>query len=173
MRKRKKTTVITGVSREQANQAFGTFALATAQIDAINANIDEQCAAIRDEHTAQLTQLTAEKEQCFEVLKAFATENKAQLFAAKKSLDMPHGVIGFRTGTPKLKTLKGYTWAAALQLVKQLLPSYVRLSEEIAKDKLLADRNTQLLQSMLQQCGMQVVQDETFYVDPATTATQQ
>lgn len=57
---------------------------------------------------------------------------------------MAHGVIGFRTGTPKLKTLKGFTWASALQLVKEFLPGYVRQTEEIAKDKLLADRDGQV-----------------------------
>lgn len=79
---------------------------------------------------------------------------------------MAHGVIGFRTSTPKLKTLKGFTWASALQLVKEFLPGYVRQSEEIAKDKMLADRETEDMAPQMAKCGIQVVQDETFYVEP-------
>lgn len=79
---------------------------------------------------------------------------------------MTHGVIGFRTGTPKLKTLKGFTWASALQLVKEFLPSYLRQTEEIAKDKLLADRDVENIVPQMNKCGIQVVQDETFYVEP-------
>ena len=94
---------------------------------------------------------------------------------------MAHGVIGFRTGTPKLKTLKGFTWASALQLVKEFLPSYVRKTEDVAKDKLLADRDMEVkvkdgedkvkLSHEMARCGIQVVQDETFYVEPKKEET--
>ena len=79
---------------------------------------------------------------------------------------MAHGTIGFRTGTPKLKTLKGFTWASALELVKEFLPDYVRQTWDIAKDKLLADRDAEEMLSRMAKCGMQVVQDEAFYVEP-------
>ena len=91
---------------------------------------------------------------------------------------MTHGVIGFRTGTPKLKLLKGFTWASALQLVKKFLPGYVRQTEEVAKDKLLADRELsevsfgdavktlKPMKEAMDDCGIQVVQDETFFVEP-------
>ena len=66
----------------------------------------------------------------------------------------------------KVKTLKGFTWASALQLVKEFLPTYLRQTEEIAKDKLLADRDVEDMQPQMAKCGIQVVQDETFYVEP-------
>lgn len=103
---------------------------------------------------------------------AFATENQAELFTKKKSLDMTHGTIGFRTGTPKLKTLKGFTWASAVNLVKEFLPSFIRTSEEVAKDKLLADRDEEGMTEKMAKCGIQVVQDETFYVDPKKEETE-
>ena len=92
---------------------------------------------------------------------------------------MAHGVIGFRTGTPKLKLLKGFTWASVEKLVKVFLPDYVREKTEVAKDRLLADRNLEdvgvtdslvivempMIDAMAK-CGLQVVQDETFFVEP-------
>ena len=113
-----------------------------------------------------MSELDDEKAKAFETLQSFAVENQAELFTKKKSLDMTHGVIGFRTGTPKLKTLKGFTWASALQLVKEFLPGYVRSSEEIAKDKLLADRDVEKMPEDMARCGIAVVQDESFYVEP-------
>lgn len=178
--KRQKKRVITGVTREAADNAFATFAKTDAGINKINADIELQCAKIREKHQAELTQLTQQRDQAFDILQAFATENQAELFTKKKSLDMAHGTIGFRTGTPKLKTLKGFTWASALTLVKKYIPGYVRTSEEIAKDKLLADRELETVEFIeneitkkripmcdaMAECGIIVAQDETFYVEP-------
>lgn len=181
MATRQKKTVISGVTREAADVAFATFAKADAGINKINADIELQCAKIREKHQAELTRLTAERDSSFEMLQAFATENQTELFSKKKSLDMAHGTIGFRTGTPKLKTLKGFTWASALELVKAFMPSsYIRKVEEIAKDKLLADRDLEdvkitesglmeqevTMKEAMAKCGIQVVQEETFYVEP-------
>lgn len=105
-------------------------------------------------------------------------ENQSELFAKRKSLEMTHGVIGFRTGQPKCKTARGTTWADALELVKDRLPNYIRTKEEVDKDRLLADRNLPcrrddepeeaarpLLHEMAL-CGILVVQEESFFVEP-------
>ena len=141
MVQRKKKVIVTGVSREEADEAFGVYATADAEISKINASMELQFAKIREKNAERLTLLQAERESAFEVLQAYAVENKDSLFAKKKSLELTHGVIGFRTGTPKLKTLKGFTWASALELVRRFLGfAYVRTVDELAKDRLLADR---------------------------------
>ena len=166
MATRKKKTIISGVTREAAEAAFGQYAKADAQINKINAEIELACAKIREKHADRLAALSDERDQAFDTLQSFATENRAELVTKKKSLDMAHGTIGFRTGTPKLKTLKGFTWEAAKNLVKEFLPSFIRTTEEVAKDKLLADRDGEGMADQMAKCGIQVVQDDTFYVDP-------
>ena len=178
MATRQKKTLIQGITAEQANDAFANYAKADAQINKINADIELQCAKIREKRADELTRLSDEREKAFDTLQAYAVENQAELFTKKKSLEMTHGTIGFRTGTPKLKTLKGFTWASALQLVKEFLPGYVRQTEEIAKDKLLADRDSDVMvagdplgpgkpmREQMAKCGIAVTQDETFYVEP-------
>ena len=178
MAKREKKVIISGVTRESADEAFAIYAKADAQSMKIIADIELQCAKIRERYANKLAELEGEKEKAFNTLQAYAIENQTELFAKKKSLEMAHGVIGFRTGTPKLKTLKGFTWASALQLTKEFLPGYVRLTEELAKDKMLADREAMVttdedplgagksMIEMMAKCGIQVVQDETFYVEP-------
>ena len=181
MAKRVKKIIITGVTREAADEAFAKYAKVDAESAKITADIELQCAKIREKYAGRLAELDAAKTVAFDTLQSFATENQAELFSKKKSLDMAHGVIGFRTGTPKLKTLKGFTWASALQLVKEFLPGYVRKTEEVAKDKLLADRDMDVrvkdgagevkLSQEMTRCGIQVVQDETFYVEPKKEET--
>lgn len=166
MAKRVKKTIISGVTREQADAAFAQYAKAVAQSEKITAEIELQCAKIREKFANQLAALNDDAEQAFDTLQSFATENQAELFSKKKSLEMAHGIIGFRTGTPKLKTLKGFTWASALLLVKEFLPDFIRKTEEIAKDKMLADRESEGMVEKLSKCGITVAQDETFFVEP-------
>lgn len=173
---RQKKTVISGVSRAAADDAFAIYAKSDAQIKKINAEVELQCAKVREKYAADLGRLTTDRNKAFEILQAYATEQKVELFAKRKSLEMAHGVIGFRTGTPKLKTCKGFTWASALELVKRIMPGYVRTTEELAKDRLLADREMTVvvnsgddvavpMTEAMKGCGIQVVQDETFYVE--------
>lgn len=164
--KRVKKQVISDVTREAAEEAFAGYAKAEAVSQKIQAEIELACAKIREKHAERLTALEATKTAAFDTLQAYATENKGELFTKKKSLDMVHGVIGFRTGTPKLKTMKGFTWASALTLVKEFMGDFIRTTEEIAKDKLLADREVEGMAEKMERCGIYVAQDETFFVEP-------
>ena len=114
----------------------------------------------------EIAKFQQQKDDALEVMQTFATENRDELFSKKKSMETAHGVLGFRTGTPKLKTRKGFTWAAVLELLKEFNPAYVRTSEEVAKDKLLADRENEDMPELMQKVGIKVEQDETFFVEP-------
>lgn len=171
MGKRIKKVVITGVTRDGAEEAFSRYAKADSEITKLTAEIELECTKIRDKYSERLAALTVSRDLAFDTLNSYATENKAELFSKKKSLDMAHGTIGFRTGTPKLKTLRGFTWAKALPLVKEYLPGYIRTNEEVAKDKMLADRDSKLgvnqepMSGLMAKCGIEVVQDESFFVE--------
>lgn len=166
MAKREKKIIISGVTREAMEEAFGRYATADAEMQSINAAMDKEFVAIRERNAERLAELEQQKTESFEVMQVFATEQREVLFSKRRSLETTHGIIGFRTGTPKLKTRRGFTWAAALELVREFLPSYIRTSEEVAKDKLLADRENEQLQPLMQKCGIDVVQEESFYVEP-------
>ena len=167
---REKKVVHEGVTREEMETAFGEYATADARLSKINATIDVQMTSIRERYADEISSLGERKEKAFDVMQTYAVENRDELFSRKKSMDCVHGVIGFRTGTPKLKTLKGFTWGAVLNLLKEFLSGYVRTIEEVAKDKLLADRDVEEVASMLGKVGLSVVQDETFYVEPKKEA---
>lgn len=162
---REKKTIITGVSREEMENAFAEYAKADSQMQKINAEMELQMTRIRERNQSAIDALQQAKDDSFAVMQAYATEHP-ELFTKRKSLETVHGIIGFRTGTPKLKTGKGFTWASVLELLKTFLPSYVRTVEEPAKDKLLADRDDEDVAPLLAKCGIVVAQDESFYVEP-------
>jgi phage host-nuclease inhibitor protein Gam len=163
---REKKVVHTGVTSETMEQAFSEYAIADAKLQKINATIDVQMTQIREKYADDIAKLNEKKDKAFDVLQAFAVENKDDLFSKKKSMESVHGTFGFRTGTPKLKTLKGFTWPAVTNLLKEFLPTYVRITEEPAKDKLLADRELDEVSGLFPKVGISVVQDETFFVEP-------
>ena len=163
---RVKKTVITGVTNEQVEAALSEFSQADSRIQKITAEMELKITAIRDKHAEELAELQKKKDDSMEILQIFATENMESLFSKTKSYKSAHGIFGFRTGTPKIKQLKGFTKESVLALVKAILPDYIRTAEEVAKDRLLADRDKEEVAEKLSKCGMVVVQDETFYVEP-------
>lgn len=165
MAKRVKKVIHSGITSEQMETAFAEYAAADARLAKINATMDEQITRIREKYADDVARLSETKDKNFEIVQAFAIENRDALFAKKKSMDGAHGTFGFRTGTPKLKTLKGFTWGAVTNLLKEFLPAYVRTSEEPAKDKLLADREVPKTAEMFAKCGISIVQDETFFIE--------
>ena len=102
---REKKIVVTGVTRETAESAFASFADADARQQRITAKMDQEITRIREKYQEDLAKLQEKKDESFEVMQTFAMENR-ELFTKKKSIEMLHGVFGFRIGTPKLKTLK-------------------------------------------------------------------
>ncbi len=165
MAKRTRKVILQGITSEQMEAAFSEYAAADARLAKIRAELDMQITRLRDKRADEISELEEKKEKSFEVVQAYSLENRERLFSKKKSMEGTHGTFGFRTGTPRLKTLRGFTWAAALNLIKEFLPDYVRVKEEPAKDLLLADREIPEVAAEFEKCGIEVVQDESFFID--------
>jgi phage host-nuclease inhibitor protein Gam len=166
MTKTRQTKKLLGsITREQAEEAFAEYAKKDARMQQITAKMDVEITRIREKYQSELTELSTIKEEAFEKMQAYATANR-QDFGSKKSMEFTHGVLGFRTGTPKLKTLKGFTWNSVTNLLKEFLPSYVRTTEEPAKDRLLADREDPNTSAQFAKVGIYVDQEEAFFVEP-------
>lgn len=163
--KRIKKTVITGVTKEQVEVAMSEFSQAESKIKKITADKELKIAVIREKSDTAIAELKKKMDDSFEVLQAFATENKESLFSKTKSYKSVHGVFGFRTGNPQVKPMKGFTKASVLSLVKAFLPDYIRVKEEVSDAKLLADRDKEGMEEELKKCGLSVIQEETFYVE--------
>ncbi len=162
--KREKKPVYTCNTMEDLENVASLYATADAKLAKITAMMDEQITAIRNKYANELQELQDEKDEQFTEIQQFAEKNP-QLFDKRKSLRITHGVIGFRTGTPKLKTVKKFTWGAVTELLKEFFPDYIRTEEVPAKDKILADRSEPYMIDLCKKCGIEVVQEESFYVE--------
>lgn len=167
---RKKREIISGITRDEMEDAMRIYATADAKERALNAELDGKLAEIREQYAAELADLNAEKDEAFEKLQAYATENREEHFTKRKSMETTHGTLGFRIGQPQLKPAKGMTWAGILELLKLKGKNYIRTVEEIAKDKLLAERELDDCKIIMEACHISVIQKETFYVEPKTEA---
>lgn len=163
---RQKKTIISGVSREAMEEAFGVYANADAEQRKLTAQMDSEIIDIRESYADRIAKFENEKKEAFEKMQVYATENRDELFTKRKSLETTHGILGFRIGTPKLKAKKGFTWAGVLELLKVKAPHYVRTTQEVAKDKLLAERDLEDTKVIMEACCVTVVQEESFFVEP-------
>lgn len=162
MAKRQAKTIVKGVTADQFQEAMASYAIADAKSSQITSKMDAEIAKIREKYASDLETHKETKEETFEVVQVYCEEHP-ELFKDKKSMETTHGTVGFRTGTPKLKLIKGFTWGAVLELLKVKKPGYVRTVEEPNKEKLLADRNAEIANEF-KGLGIMVDQDETFFI---------
>jgi phage host-nuclease inhibitor protein Gam len=167
---REKKVVHKGVTREQMDAAFGEYAIADARLDKIRATIDVQTTTIRGKYADEVNSLQDSMDKNFDIMQAYAVENRDELFTKKKSLECVHGTIGFRTGNPAVKPRKGFKWADVVCLLKDYLPDYLRTTVEPDKDRLLNDRGVEEVAALFGRVGIEIRQDETFYVEPKKEA---
>lgn len=164
------TKPLTEVSKESFEQAMNRYAAAEVREREINKMMDAEVNEIAEKYAAELQCVAMIKQVAFDEAQAYCVRHKKELFAKKRRIGTVFGIAGMRMGTPRLKTTKGSDWNTVLAALKEKLPAYVRTIEEPAKDMLLADRHNEKVAPLLLEIGVQVVQDELFYIEPRIAA---
>lgn len=163
---RAKKQVTEVITKPEAVIEMQKYAEATSKKKQLEAKIEMKIQAIREEHASDLMTCVTEQNEAFTKLQAFAEFRKDELFVNKKSLDLSHGVIGMRIGTPKVKAI-GITLGKALEMVKMAgLKKFIRTKVELDKEEIIQCRDDAKQMEALNTIGLHVVQDETFYVEP-------
>lgn len=151
-------------SRSEMEDCMKEICMLTIVQDQLSAVLDARLADIRTQYQADLAEVAVNLDVEIERAKDWA-DNHPEEFAGKKSIVMVHGTVGYRTGMPKLKTIKGWTWDRVLELLQSAYPEYIRRKVETDKEKLIADRVI-LGDDRLKSMGMVVSQDNPFFVEP-------
>lgn len=161
--KKQKTTTIT--TREELERVMGEFAQATIARGQLAFAMEARLNEIRHDYESRLAEFDEAIEAFLADLEAWAVMHPAD-FATRRSIDLVHGVIGFRTGQPALKTIKGVKWDHVLDMLKLANHlQYVRTEESVDKEAILAERE-QIGEKNLEKFGMRVEQAERFYAEP-------
>jgi len=128
------------------------------------AQMNEQMQKLKERFNEETQDARAKVKVLSEEVETFCLLHKAD-FDKKRTRNLTHGVIGFRTATPKVALLnRKYNWNTVLELVKKVFDGkYVRRKEEVNKDELLSDVSQKVLSDeQLAAIGMKVDQDEKF-----------
>jgi len=159
------------ITRDQAEAFVSQITDLTIQRNQLLADRDEQVSKIHSKFELTLGNLEGRIKTHTEIVRDWASDNPEE-FGKKKSIVFSQGTIGFRTGTPKLKTLPGWTFARVLDALRSIKwgAAYIRLTEEVNKQLLIADEACQNLgDGELKQIGLRIDQEESFFIEPAVT----
>ncbi len=159
---REKKKVLANIAEADYQENLAAYAKSEAEIRKINAEIDLKVSQIREKYQDRLNSLDTIKTESFDVVMQYAEENP-QLFEKKRSIDTAFGVLGYRLGTPKLSTRKGFTWSASLELLKAKFSQFVKTKEDVNKEAILADKT--LSDNDLKTVGLEIVQTDSFYIE--------
>jgi len=170
MKAKRVTRPLPDVSKETFEKAMKRYAAAEQREQEINKMMDAEVNEIAQKYAAELQCVAQIKQVAFGEAQAYCIRHKNELFAKRRRIGTAYGIAGLRMGTPRLKTIKGSNWNTVLAALKDKLPNYIRTSEEPAKDLLLADRYNENVAPLLLEIGVQVVQDELFYIEPRMAA---
>ena len=135
------------------------------------ASLDAELQSVRDNYETRLAPLAQSLAEKTERARAWAESNPGE-FAGRRSIEFAHGVAGFRTGAPKLKTVLRWKWDGVLEALRGARwgKTYLRVKEEINKEQIIADFGAGILGATdLRKAGAQVVQEESFFVEPKFT----
>ena len=158
-------------TRAQLEALLETMAGLKLEEARLAACLDDALRAARAEFEPGLTRLREDLELRTASAAVWA-EAQTEAFAGARSLALAHGTLGWRAGHPALKLLPEVTWDDALARAKAQAGArpYVRVREELNKQRLLADR-VALGADGLERLGLQILQEQSFFVEPRLEVT--
>ena len=128
--------------------------------------MDTELQEVRAKYQPDLTATADFIEQQTELCAEYCTQHPDLFPKDRKSLDLTHAIIGFRTGTPKVKLLKRWSVEAVIEALKaRFAKRYIREVVEIDKERIIAARDV-LTTEDLAGVGLAITQTETFYIEP-------
>ena len=164
-----KKKVLTNITEMQANQALGDYARAFSAKRELEARITQMIADIRSDYSDTLADLDTDLAEADEVITAYAQANP-KLFETKKSLELQHGTIGYRTNPPSVVIKKGVKVETVVSLLRnsKLANEFVREKTTYSLDKetIINRRGEEKLMAKLSEYFITVEQTETFFIEP-------
>jgi phage host-nuclease inhibitor protein Gam len=161
-------------SREEAEAAMNSLALAANNRRKFIARADAEKLAVDAKFAPNIEACNQAIEQQKTALCQWAEANPAA-FGKKKSIDFAAGTLGFRTGTPKLSLLnRSWTWDKVLTALREhaLFNRFIRTKQEVDKEAIITSAVTSPSTNWAS-VGVKMVQDESFYVEPNLTDTEE
>ena len=154
-------------NREQLEITLGQFAEVTLEHEGLKNEMEER---IRKAEQAVDREKDQESKALLKEMGAWADEHPEE-FAGKKSLDLVHGTIGYRTGMPRVTLPRGVKEDEVVAELIELdeCQQFIRVKHELDKDRIIAafaaddDPAGYTQTAALSEIGIKVAQTERFF----------
>lgn len=164
MAKRQTTTIR---SLDEFGGVLGEYASAVLERENLENMLERRIGQLREECRGRLDALAATAEALLDDMAAYAVLHPEMFPEGKKSLDLAHGTVGMRTGTPRVTLKKGLKEEDVVaKLDEDGIASLVREKREL--DKAAAIRDWALggeTARRVESYGIRVSQTERFFAE--------
>ena len=127
------------MNRTDLENVLGRYAAAVIEADALKAELDRKVNELRAGYEERAAALGKRAEIFFADVEAYLANNPEEIPAGRKSLELLHGTVGYRTGNPTVRLPRGADEAALCEELRGAgLPGYVRTRDEINREAVLA-----------------------------------
>lgn len=156
------------INRARAEELAGEISTLILEKNSKKIEMDRLITEIRTPYESAFEDLDKAIDDKTALLETWAAANPDEFPRNRKSIDMVHAVVGYRTGMPKLKTLIKWTWTKVLDaILAAKLERYTSVKVAVDKDKIISEHNQLLITNeTLKPLGLAVVQEESFFVEP-------
>lgn len=127
------------MNRTDLENVLGRYAAAVIEADALKAELDRKVNELRAGYEERAAALGKRAEIFFADIEAYLANNPEEIPSARKSLELLHGTVGYRTGNPTVRLPRGVEEAALCEELRGAgFPEYVRAREEVNREAVLA-----------------------------------
>ncbi|WP_457571290.1 host-nuclease inhibitor Gam family protein [Desulfovulcanus sp.] len=121
---------------QQANQAMAEIKELKRSLEQIEHDLNDTIDRAKANAEAKAAPIQSRLEALENGLLAFAEYNKEELFAKKRTVEVMHGLLGYRR-SKEIKTKPKITWAMVLGKIKELgFKEAIRIKEQVNKEEL-------------------------------------
>lgn len=156
-------------TREELEKTMGEFAAAEVALAAQKAEMEARILEIRKEYEEATAALKLAAEAPFKQLELWARRHP-EAFGEKKTLELLHGSIGFRTGMPRVSLKRGLDEEALCQALENAgCGKVVRTVRELDKAEIIrlaaatGEAEKFFSQNLAREFGLKVSQTERFF----------
>ena len=153
------------MNRADLENVLGRYAATVIEADALKAELDRKTNELRAGYEERAAALGKRAEIFFADIEAYLANNPEEIPAGRKSLELLHGTVGYRTGNPTVRLPRGADEGELCQELKGAgLPEFVRAREEVDRAAVLAANDD--VRAALAAHGVKVTQiRDRFYIE--------
>lgn len=169
MRKSMKKLGTTITTDEELEAALGRYAEAMLQHEALTVDLEERVRQVRAEYEERFAPLAATGEAILKDMAAWAAIHPER-FKDRKSLELLHGTVGFRTGMPRVALERGRKEedVVADMLEAGDAEAFLRRVVELDRQRIIGawlGADSAAAEAMLGRFGVSVKQTERFFAE--------